>query len=206
MALALHLLRHARHGHPPDMLCGRMEGVSLGQDGRRQAARLALRFPFGTLDALYTSPVWRCRQTATAIGALEPMVEPASAEVDFGAWTGRSFSVLDADPHWHEWNSNRDEAAAPGGESMHEVRGRVVAMLDALCRRHAEERVAVVTHAEIIRTAVLHLLGLPLREFHRIEIDPASVTTLLLWPGGGRLLGLNDISHLAVPEPEAEDA
>jgi broad specificity phosphatase PhoE len=211
MALTLHLLRHALHGHPPDMLCGRMTGVGLASEGMWQATRLASRFSPGSLDALHTSPMQRCRETAAALEAasdLTAVVDPAADEVDFGGWTGSRFTELEDDPRWRGWNLDRDHAAAAGGETMECVRARVVTLLDKLLARHRHGRVAVVTHAEIVRTAVLHVLGLPLQAYDRLEISPASITTLCLWPGGGRLLGLNDVSHLAarVPAKEVEPA
>jgi broad specificity phosphatase PhoE len=211
MALTLHLLRHALHGHSPDMLCGRMAGVRLASEGKWQATRLASRFPSGSLDALHTSPMQRCRETATALETaceFSAVVDPAADEVDFGGWTGRPFMELEGDPLWQSWNHDRDHAAAPGGETMECVLARVVALLDELRARHRHGRVAVVTHAEIVRTAVLHVLGMPMQAYDRLEISPASITTLCLWPGGGRLLRLNDVSHLAaqVPAKEVEPA
>ncbi|TCH98132.1 histidine phosphatase family protein [Roseococcus sp. SYP-B2431] len=207
MALTLHLLRHAVHGHPAEMLCGRMAGVGLAAEGERQAARLARRFALGSLDALRTSPVQRCRETAAGLEAacgLAAIVDPAADEVDFGDWTGRRFGDLERDPLWRTWNLDRGHAGAPGGETMARVRARVVALLDELVALHPQGEAAVVTHAEIVRTAVLHVLGLPLQSYDRLEISPASVTTLCLWPGGGRLIGLNDVSHITAPVPTKE--
>jgi probable phosphoglycerate mutase len=200
MALTLFLLRHAPHDRVGDLLCGRMPGIALGETGLWQAARLARRFPPGTLDALYSSPVQRCRETAAAVGAacgLEPATVPEAEEVDFGDWTGASFAALNSDPAWQRWNRDRDTAAAPGGEAMATVQARVLALLGQLRARHPEGRVAVVTHAEIVRTAVLQVLGLPMQAWERLEVSPASVSILELWPGGGRVLGLNDVAHLA---------
>jgi probable phosphoglycerate mutase len=203
MALTLFLLRHAAHDRVGDLLCGRMPDVALGETGRWQAARLARRFAPGALDALYTSPVQRCRETAAPLGAscgLEPCILPEAEEVDFGAWTGRCFTALEEDPRWRAWNHSRDTAAVPGGESMAAVKGRVQALLEALLARHPEGRVALVSHAEIIRTAILQALSLPLQAYERLEVNPASISALALWPGGGRVLGLNDVAHLAATE------
>ncbi|MCG7359822.1 histidine phosphatase family protein [Roseomonas sp. ACRSG] len=208
MALTLFLLRHAAHDRVGDLLCGRMPGVALGEAGRWQAARLARRFAPGALDALYTSPVQRCRETTAPLGAscgLEPGILPEAEEVDFGAWTGSRFAALEEDPHWRAWNHSRDTAAAPGGEGMAAVRARVQVLLAVLRARHPEGRVALVSHAEIIRTAILEVLGLPLQAYERLEVSPASISALALWPGGGRVLGLNDVAHLADTE-EGETA
>ena len=207
MALTLHLLRHAVHGHPTDMLCGRTAGVRLSAEGERQAARLARRFAPGSLEALHTSPARRCRETAEGLEAacgLTAIVDPAADEVDFGDWTGRRFADLEDDPRWRSWNLDRDHATAPHGEAMTCVRARVLALLNEMTTLHPHGRAAVVTHAEIVRTAVLHVLGLPLQAYERLEIGPASITTLHLWPGGGRLLGLNDVSHITASAPTKE--
>jgi len=199
MALTLCLLRHAAHDHPADMLCGTRPGVALSAAGRRQAACLARRFPPGSLDGLLASPVQRCQETAAAVGAacgLQPETAPAAREVDFGAWTGQRFATLEQDARWHAWNHHRDEAGAPGGEAMQQVRARVLALLEAVLQRHPTGRIAIVSHAEIIRTAILCVLGLPLRAYGRVEVDVASISTLRLWPGGGKLLTLNDAAHL----------
>ncbi|WP_424811373.1 histidine phosphatase family protein [Roseococcus sp. YIM B11640] len=207
MALMLHLLRHALHDHPPDMLCGRMAGVRLAAEGERQAACLGRRFPLGSLDALLTSPVRRCRDTAAALEracGLPAIVDPAADEVDFGDWAGQRFPALQADPRWTAWNLDRDHAAAPGGETTHALRARVIALLDGILGLHPQGHVAVMTHAEIVRTSVLHILGLPMQAYDRLEVSPASITTLSLWMGGGRLLGLNDVSHIMAPVPMRE--
>lgn len=207
MALTLHLLRHAAHGHPTDMLCGRMAGVRLSLDGERQAAGLARRFPPNSLDALRTSPARRCRDTAAHLEAacgVPATVDPTADEVDFGDWTGRRFAELERDPLWRSWNLDRDHATAPGGEGMMRVRDRVAALMNELLALHPQGRVAIVTHAEIVRTAALQVLGLPLQDYDRLEVSHASVTTLSLWTGGGRLLGLNDVSHITAPMPTRE--
>jgi probable phosphoglycerate mutase len=63
---------------------------------------------------------------------------------------------------------------------MLEVQARVVEGLDELRRRHPDGRVMVVSHADVIRSVVAHLAGIPLDLFQRLEISPASVTTVEL--------------------------
>ncbi|MDJ0389977.1 histidine phosphatase family protein [Roseomonas sp. E05] len=198
MAATVHLLRHAAHDRVDRILCGRMAGVALGEAGRAQAARLAARLaPLG-LAAIRTSPMQRCRETAEAIGritALAPGVDEAFNEIDFGDWTGRSFTALDDDPQWHFWNTQRDQAAPPGGEAMRAAQARAVAGIAALLPRHAGQAVAVVSHSDIIKAILAHYLGAPLQSYERFEIGPASLTTLAIWPGGGKVLAMNDLAH-----------
>ena len=61
---------------------------------------------------------------------------------------------------------------------MHELQSRVLAGLSCLAKAHRGQCIAVVTHAEPARAAVLHYGGISLGEFARIAIDPGSCTTL----------------------------
>ena len=50
----------------------------------------------------------------------------------------------------------------------------------------------LVTHSDVIKTAVLTLLAAPLNHYNRLAVDPASITTVDLWRGGGRVVRLNE--------------
>lgn len=198
MGATIHLLRHAAHDRVSQILCGRMEGVGLGEAGRAQAARLAARMAPLRLAALYTSPMQRCRETATSIGlaaGLIPKAEEAFNEIDFGTWTGRSFGVLEEDPRWRTWNVDRDRAQPPGGEAMRAAQARALAGIEALLPRHDGQAVAVVSHADVIKAILLHHLGAPLQSYGRLEISPASCSTLVIWRGGGKIQSMNDMAH-----------
>jgi broad specificity phosphatase PhoE len=190
------LVRHAAHDLLDRVLVGRMGGVSLGETGRQQAADLARWLARLSLTSVQSSPRPRATQTAAPIAQranLPIEISAALDEVDFGLWTGRAFEELAEDPRWVEWNRARGRARAPGGESMVEAQARVVAHLRDVHAANSSGRVVMVTHAEIIRCAVLHCLSLPLDEWSRIDVPPASVTKLdartrpytLISPPGG---------------------
>lgn len=192
------LVRHAAHDRVDSILCGRMPGVTLGPRGREQAAALAKRLQHSGAVAVLTSPMERARETAGPVAAalgLEPEQAPDLNEIDFGAWTGQSFGDLASDTAWQAWNSARAIGKAPGGESMVEAQQRINGLLARLGQAGGVA-VILVSHGDIIRAAVLAILGLSLDAYHRIDIDPASVTTLSIWPGGGKIVGLNErIAH-----------
>jgi probable phosphoglycerate mutase len=117
-------------------------------------------------------------------------------EVDFGEWTGRALASLEGDPVWRLYNTQRGRCAIPGGETMLGTQARVVGELERLHRLHPEGAVAVVSHGDVLRAAVLHYLGVPLDLFERVELEPASVSVVHLGPAGPRVLLLNDTGHL----------
>ena len=72
------------------------------------------------------------------------------------------------------------------------MQARIVAFLEQLRDSHRDDTVALISHAEVIRSAVLHYLTVSLNLFSRIEISPASITTLEMQDNGPRFLSIND--------------
>ena len=195
MAATLILVRHAAHVHLNRILSGRTPGVPLSEPGRAQAARLAALLARCEPALVQTSPVERAAETAILVAdqarvGLERV--EALNEIDFGAWTGRPFAELAGDPDWERWNRERVTARPPGGESMDEARARVVTHLEQVARERDGETVVLVSHADVIRAAVCHVLGLTLDAYWRFDIDPGSMTTFVWESWGGRLVRLNE--------------
>lgn len=194
MATTFLLVRHAEHHHLGKILSGRRPGVHLGPKGRDQAERLARSFRGLGVTAVQSSPRERARETAEAIAAflrLPCTVVDALDEIDFGEWQGKPFDALARDARWDDWNRNRDTAKAPGGESMREAQERALAHLERMRAVFPEGRLVLVSHADVIKATLVHALDAPLGSVHRIEIDPASVSSLVLWAGGGKVVNLN---------------
>lgn len=140
------------------------------------------------------SPQRRTRETAQVIAdafGLSPDVVPAIDEVDFGRWTGRVIADLDGDSEWERWNAARATAQAPGGERMIDAVARAVAHLDTLGRREWPGAIVCVSHSDIIRGVVAHYIGLSLDRILSFDVDPGSITSLVVGDWGGRLLSLN---------------
>ncbi len=195
MAVTLLLVRHAEHELLGKVLTGRMGGVRLGARGRDQAARLARRLAATEARAVWSSPRERTRETAAPIAealGVVPRDDEALDEIDFGAWTGRSFAELENDETWRSWNAERGRARAPGGETMAEAQARIVTRLAGEAETSDRRPVVLVSHGDLIKAAVLHVLGAPLQSVHTFDIDPASVTTLVFGTWGGKVIGLNE--------------
>jgi broad specificity phosphatase PhoE len=175
------LVRHSHHDLIGRVLVGREPNVSLSTVGIRQAQRLAAVLVRRGVADVKSSPQLRARQTAEPIAAMlgKPVeIMPEFDEADFGAWSGRAFEQLQNDCHWQRWNSDRETCRPPGGETMRALQSRVLAGLSRLAKAHPGRCIAVVTHAEPVRAAILHYRGMSLGEFARVEIDPGSCTTL----------------------------
>lgn len=188
------LIRHATNPNVGKGLTGWLPGVSLDDTGRQQADQLVDRLESTPLDAIYSSPLERALETAAPLARrrnLEIVQIPELGELRFGEWQGRTYAELESDPLWKRFNDFRSSAAAPGGELMLEAQVRMVRALSAIAARHASGSVAVFSHADAIKSALMHFLGIPL-DFHlRLDIPPASVSRIEMSPDFARILGIN---------------
>jgi probable phosphoglycerate mutase len=190
------LVRHAAHELVDRILCGRMPGVSLGEEGRAQARRVAERLARERIAAIHTSPLERAQETAAPIAEglrLAPEVHEALNEIALGEWAGRSFEDLSQDPRWQSWNSARAMSRPPGGESMLEVQARAVGHLERARAAHPDQAVVLVSHADVIKAALLYFLGMPIDGYRLFDISPASISTLVVGDWGAKVLSMNEV-------------
>jgi broad specificity phosphatase PhoE len=161
-----------------------------------QAARLGQRLARESFEAIYASPLERAAETAAAISTASHVpVERAEAldEIDFGAWSNKDFDTLDREPAWRRWNQLRSLARTPAGETMLDVERRVMDFIGRFWERRPDGAAVLVSHADVIRLAVGHVLGLPIDSLQRFEISPGSISTILMGEWGARLLSLNEV-------------
>jgi probable phosphoglycerate mutase len=190
------LLRHAAHDNLGRFLAGRSANVSLGAQGRAQALRLGARMRQEGCDAIFSSPSERTQETAQAVSvacAIGPVtVRGELDEIDFGPWSGKTFAELNNDPNWRHWNSRRDIAVTPAGESMADARRRVCGFMEDLAQEFPQGRMALVSHADVIKSVICHVLGLSADRCFRFDIQPASVSIVTMGETEPRLLRLNE--------------
>jgi broad specificity phosphatase PhoE len=191
------LVRHAAHDRVGSILCGRMPGITLGPMGKAQAQRLSERFARENGACILTSPLERAAETAEPIAARlgEPLeICEAITEIDFGLWTGTSFEALAKDPLWASWNSARSVSRPPEGETMLDAQARIVTAMEQLRARYAGRSVILVSHSDVIKAALLYHLGLPIDAYSRFEIEPASISTLVVGDWGSKVLRMNEVA------------
>jgi len=195
-----YLIRHATNDLVAKAIAGWSPGVHLNAQGIREADELASRLAGCGLDRVYSSPLGRAQETALPLAkkfGKEVLTASAIGEIQFGDWTGKLLKELDADPHWQQWNLCRSHCRPPRGESLLEVQCRFVTFLQELCETHSEEKIALVSHGDPIRSILLYYLGLSLDLVHRLEISPASVSILKLADCSAQVVTLNSTANLS---------
>ncbi|MCX5201559.1 bifunctional RNase H/acid phosphatase [Streptomyces sp. NBC_00237] len=199
------LLRHGETLLTPEKRFSGSGGSDpeLSAVGRKQAeavaASLAAR---GTIQAVVSSPLTRCRETADAVATrlgLPVRIDKDLRETDFGAWEGLTFAEVrqryaeDLD----DWLASADVAPTGGGESFAVVAERVAAARDRLAEEYAGKTVLVVTHVTPVKTLVRLALGAPPESLFKMELSAASLSTVAYYADGNASVRLlNDTSHL----------
>ena len=200
MTLVL-LVRHGLTGATGSVLAGRTPGIPLDDRGREQAAALAARLASVPLDAIVTSPVQRCRETADAIAAARnghPVAvaeDEQFAEVRYGDWTGKPLRQLARDPLWRAVQAHPSAVRFPGadGEAMADVQHRAVrAVRDWNTRLGRDAVYLICSHGDVIKSVIADCLGMHLDMFQRISADPCSLSVIRYTPLRPFLLRMND--------------
>ncbi|MEU2065966.1 bifunctional RNase H/acid phosphatase [Streptomyces anulatus] len=199
------LLRHGETALTPEKRFSGSGGTDpeLSATGRGQAERAAAYFAaLGTVQEIVSSPLRRCRETASAVAGrlgLDVRIDEGLRETDFGAWEGLTFGEVReryADD-LTAWLASPDTAPTGGGESFAEVAERVAAARDRIVARYAGRTVLLVTHVTPIKTLVRLALGAPPEALFRMELSAASISTVAYYADGNASVRLlNDTSHL----------
>jgi probable phosphomutase (TIGR03848 family) len=191
------LIRHGENEYvKTGKLPGQTSGIHLNERGQKQAQALGEALAQVPLKAIYSSPLERAMETAEPIATSHKLIiheEPRLMDADVGRWQGKSLKSLRLTNAWKIVQHSPSRFQFPEGESFIDVQTRIVNVLEATIRRHNKPRdiVAVVFHADPIKLAVSHFLGLPLDHFQRLSCDTGSVSALYVGEMGANLIKLN---------------
>lgn len=205
MAILL-LIRHASNDYLKE---GRLAGwtpcVHINAEGQREADALARRLAHIPIAAMYSSPLERAVDTARTVASchkLDVQIREELGDVRAGEWTGKPIKELAETETWKKILERPVGVHLPGGESIDEVQARMIAVIDAIVAAHPNQIVAVFSHADPLKAAIAHYLGMDLNQFQRIVINPASVTVFFFGEHGPVLWRLNDGDKLPAFKPE----
>lgn len=129
----------------------------------------------GRVARALRSPAAAARETAEALG-LATAVDVGLADWDLGEWRGHTLDeIAAADPDAVGAWLTVPDAAPHGGESLTALLGRVAEWLRIA---DGEGHTVAVTHAAVVRAAVVATLGAPPSGFWRLDIAPLTATVL----------------------------
>ena len=158
-----------RHGETDWNTTGRWQGqtdVPLNERGRQQARQLVADLAGMQIDAIYSSDLGRARDTAAPLSqaaGLPVIVDARLREIHQGEWQGMLAAEIEA-RYAEALRSRREDPlnlAPPGGETVAQVRARVLRCLEQILKRHPDESVVIVSHGFVLGLLRAHLLGEP---------------------------------------------
>jgi probable phosphoglycerate mutase len=191
------LIRHGENDFvKTGKMAGRIPGVHLNERGRKQAQALGEALKDVPIKAVYSSPLERAMETAEPLASshkLQIIQEPNLMDANIGRWQGKSIKVLRHTNAWKVVQHSPSRFQFPEGESFLDLQTRIANSLEGIVKNHNKPKdiIVVVFHADPIKLAVAHLLGLPLDHFQRLSCDTGSVTALYVNEMGANLIKLN---------------
>ena len=193
------LVRHGLTATTGHVLTGWTPGIPLDDRGQAQAVALAARLAPLPLDAIVSSPLERCQQTAAAIAATrdgqQVSTDDRVGECRYGDWTGKPLKKLAAEPLWRVVQAHPSAVTFPGpdGESMPDMQHRAVAAVREWNTRLGKDATYLIcSHGDVIKAIVADSLGLHLDQCQRIQADPCSLTVIRYTPLRPFLVRMND--------------
>src|SRR5574341_965082 len=191
------LIRHGENEYvTTGKMAGRIPGVHLNEKGQKQAQALGEALKNVSIKAVYSSPLERALQTAQPIAdphGLAIVQDADLMDTHVGKWEGKSLKMLRLTNLWKIVQGAPSRFRFPESESFLEAQTRYVVALERIAARHNKPRdiIAVVFHADPIKLAVAHFLGMPLDHFQRLSCDTGSLTALYVSETGANLIKLN---------------
>ena len=192
----IYLIRHGQNDYvDKQKLAGWLPGIHLNAVGREQATEAAEALRSAKLQAVYSSPLERSKETADVIATvqdLDVVILQGLGELKIGRWEGLSLRAARRRKLWPTIQRAPSLARFPDGESFLEAQSRIVAALEGLRAKHSGA-IACVSHADPIKLAIAHYIGLPIDSFQRLDVRPASISQLSVEQRSVRLVQLNAI-------------
>lgn len=142
-------------GHTDESLC---------EEVRKQVVELSTVGYFPEVEAVFSSPLKRCLETAKIIyPEKEPIIMRELAECNFGEFEGHTADELADNEDFKKWLKGDNDAAPPFGESNGDFVTRIcsgfIKIIEGILKTGIDS-CGIVTHGGIIMT-LLSAFGLP---------------------------------------------
>jgi probable phosphoglycerate mutase len=194
----------ARHGetdwNASEIFRGRAD-VALNENGLNQAQLLGEYLGKEKIDVIYSSPLQRAVKTAGAIArprAIDINIVSNLIDIEYGEWQGLSLrEVKEKYPEiYQDWLDTPEQVRIPGGESLEDVRSRVVPFVEDAVTRCGEGRLVLVSHRVVNKVIICALLGLDNSYYWNFKLDTGGITRFSFDGGRVILISHNDTSYL----------
>lgn len=165
----IHFIRNAL---TDENLEGRYIGhtnVEISDDGKKQLAAMKEELIFPPVEAVFTSPLKRCTQTAEILYPdNKAIVIDGFIEYNFGEFENKTAEQLEKYEEFPRWLAGEREVKPPYGESNEEFAKRVCETFEKVAEglmKTGTTNTAIITHGGVIMT-ILAAYGIPEYPMH----------------------------------------
>lgn len=196
----IYLVRHGESiANTMGIYQGQTYDTPLSVLGLKQAKALVIYFKDVEIKKILSSPLMRTMATAKQIADAKtiPIIKTNEIiETNHGRWEGLEKKFIEQKwPNVYQtWLNKPAEAEFPKGERFLDTNKRVIDWWNKTITTNFD--LLIVTHDNVIRIIVSHILGLPLNNIWRLQLHPAAVTIIETEPGNINLITLDDKKHL----------
>lgn len=180
--MLLYLIRHGKTAWNEERRIMGRTPVPLSEEGRSAVESLAMVLSRESIAKIYCSPVARAMESARILAqfwGVEVFEEPALAESDFESWVGKKYSELEGQEDFELYRLKPTQSRFSRYEDIRGVQKRALAAVERIRSLDQEgERIAIVSHSDIIKPIIAHFLDMDLDCMHRLSIACASASLL----------------------------
>jgi probable phosphoglycerate mutase len=207
MVTSIYLVRHGQTAWNKEEIFRGRTDVPLDETGLKQAELAGQYFKEMEIHAIYSSPLSRAWQTAQKIAQIQTVkVEPLEGILDmsFGDWEGHAHQEIRKmdEETYRQWVESPHLVKLPGGESLDDVRGRAMAALEEVLRKHSEKTIVLVSHRVVCKVMICAILGLDNSHFWQIAQDTTAINLIQYKKGKYILSLMNETCHLKALKEE----
>lgn len=199
--LEIILVRHGETAfNASETFRGRVD-VPLNETGLKQAKLLGDHLAGEKIDIVYSSPLQRAVKTAEAIAdphKLKVNITESLNDLDYGEWQGLTLAEVKEkyEEIYQDWLDTPEQVRLPGGESLEDVKKRVLPFVQDVVVRTGEGKVALVSHRVVCKVLICALLRLDNSYFRSFKMDTGAITRFTFDGNKVVLISHNDTSFL----------
>lgn len=175
--MKLHLIRHTSVAPHPGICYGQSD-VDLSETFPQEADAVASQIRHLSFDAVYGSPLSRCRKLAAHCGYPDYVTDERLMEINFGAWEMQNWEEIN-DPHLQTWYDDWINEKPTGGESFREMISRVEEFMEELKQKNHRE-VCIFTHGGVIRIMRILQGHFPMEDAFRHSVDFGVIVEIII--------------------------
>lgn len=166
-----------RHGLTSGNISGAYIGatdIPLAPEGILKLNELNKNFSYPKAEAIYSSSLMRCVQTANVLYPnKEVKTVPGLEEYNFGEWEGKTANELKGNEKFALWVANSKGVSPEGGESIDGFANRVLTSFERLIKQiimSDKKENVIVSHGGVIMT-ILTAFGVPRAKMYDWAVD-----------------------------------